>query len=201
MKFVKFARWGGGLLAAALLLPALAAAAPAANAATTASGRPAVVQPLTTSRAFLLKPDGTGISLDGGGGFDIFNNDAGRCIGIANGNAGIWDCTGNPDQTWYTANETSTGITQLVNGNGVCLATADGTANNGVGVVARSCNNTVSDQFWHGLNGHILNMAGCDSTWTLCTQLLTVLNGSTANGAPLVMWNGNDNNPAHNWTW
>lgn len=206
MKFTKSARRKGGLPAAALLAPALIAlTAPAASAAATAPGRPAVHKPVTISESALMK-SGNDLLKSGrttvspAGAFNIFNNDSGRCLGIANGNAGIWDCTGNPDQTWQAVSETSNGWTLLVNGNGQCLTAPNGAAANGTHVVAwASCDNGV-EQWWRGYAGEIYNLAGCTNSGP-CTQVLTVQSGSTANGAPVVMWNTNDNNPAHNWTW
>jgi Ricin-type beta-trefoil lectin domain len=199
MKFVRYARWGGGLSAAALLVPALIAVIPAADAATVASGRPAAHKPFTISESSLMKSGNQLLKPDTPGTFPIVNNDSNRCLGIAaDGNAGIWDCTGGADQSWYNANESPTGWTQLVNLNGDCLDTADTTASNGVQVVADSCNNTLATQFWWGSHGRIYNLAACSATE--CFRLLGVRSGSIANGAPVVIWQDNGN-PDHNWSW
>ncbi|MGW2643119.1 RICIN domain-containing protein [Streptomyces sp. NPDC001348] len=114
------------------------------------------------------------------GSVRLLNPNSGRCLGIANGNAGIWDCTTRPDQEWSTGSPTGTYFL-LVNGNNQCLSSTGG---QGTQVVASLCN-LAGNMFWSyatDAHGHrvIKNMQ---------TQLiLGVYGGRTANGSKVIQW-------------
>jgi hypothetical protein len=111
--------------------------------------------------------------------FTIYNLNASKCVGIAaSGEAGDWNCTGNADQTWHWgAGAPGSGYSQLVNGNGQCLAT---NGNKGNSVYATVCNPRNGYEFWAWSTAdYIVSSSG---------EILAVSGGSTANGAPLIMW-------------
>jgi len=117
----------------------------------------------------------------------IFNPGSGRCLGIANGLAGIWNCTTNRDQTWHWgAVGPNTYYRQLINGNGQCLGVQGGSGALGARIVAWTCNGHY-DQYWFydSTFGYALNYNS--------GMVLGVSGGSTANGAAVVQWDRNGN--------
>ena len=120
-----------------------------------------------------------------------------KCIGINNtGVAGDWNCTSNPDQTWYWGPAfPNTGFRVLANGNGKCLDTAGGSVTLGTKIVAATCLGVARpDQYWGIVNGdgfcargefRLVNWKGV-ATGTV--DAVGVAGGSMANGAQLVLW-------------
>jgi hypothetical protein len=111
--------------------------------------------------------------------FPIENINASKCVGIASGGiAGDWYCTGNADQTWHIgAGAAGSGYSEWVNGNGQCLATNGSKGNS---VYATACNTRNATELWAWTaNDYVVNYTG---------EILAVSGGSTANGAPLIMW-------------
>lgn len=133
-------------------------------------------------------------------GASIFNPASGRCVGISNGLAGIWDCTGNADQMWHWEDPrwTEYSITwfNIVNGRGECLAVAGADPAPGAQVVGfNNCAGTRSaDQLWAtfhvlgsidqltNLNGYRRMQQGQRGGF------LGVAGGATNNGARVVQW-------------
>jgi hypothetical protein len=114
-----------------------------------------------------------------------------RCIGIAAHQpyAGQWNCTNNPDQLWHTGLTIATNWVQVINGNGKCLGVAGGSTSQGARITAWSCAGDPYNQFWdfvpapHGyyIQNYGAALAGHD-------YVVGVADASTANGAPLVLW-------------
>lgn len=137
------------------------------------------------------------------GTFNIHNYGAsGKCIGISGNNAGDWNCTSNPDQTWHWGGAIATGWYQLVNGNGKCLGISGGSDAVGAQVVAWGCNGN-ADQYWAlgsssypGANTVLNYKAWFDPN--TAAALIGVGGGSTANGAPVVLWSS-DGSPNQSW--
>lgn len=129
------------------------------------------------------------------GGFNIHNSNAlGKCVGIdASGFAGDWNCTSNSDQTWHWGSAAAQGWLQLINGNGKCLGVQGGGDANGTRIVAFTCLGTGHpDQYWApgaaGNGGNNINNFQAFFDPNTPAQLIGVSGGSTANGAPLVLW-------------
>ena len=72
----------------------------------------------------------------------------GRCIGISNGLAGLWNCTRNPDQSWHWSTAQSGVYKMLINGNGQCLAVNGGSTANGARILGYRCTGS-TDQYWY----------------------------------------------------
>lgn len=127
------------------------------------------------------------------GEFRIHNYNArGKCIGIANGLAGDWDCTTNRDQTWRWGDANAEGYHELVNGDGKCLAVNGGSTDAGARILGYECVKS-SDQYWEFWTNpwgwyELVNykgwfLGGSGSGW-----IVGVAGASTANGAALVLW-------------
>jgi ricin-type beta-trefoil lectin protein len=121
-------------------------------------------------------------------GWDIFDNPSSLCVGInAQSQAGIWKCTGNPDQTWHWG-AGSGGYNQLINGNGQCLGVAGGSTAVGARLVGWTCNGH-PDQYWAEA------VPVCNYVWMWAVvnknshQVMGVQGGNEENGAPVVQWN------------
>ena len=133
------------------------------------------------------------------GDFNIHNANApGKCIGIdTNGLAGDWNCTANRDQVWTWAEALYPGWQQLVNLNGQCLGVQGGSEAVGARIVAWSCLGTGHpDQYWQrgraAYGGNELNNYQAYSDPNTPAQLAGVAGGSTANGAPVILWYEDD---------
>jgi hypothetical protein len=141
----------------------------------------------------------TGISQPGSqlqpaatGTFQIHNaNAGGKCIGISYYLAGDWNCTTNPDQTWHWGNAIVPGWSELVNGNGQCLAVAGGSDKAATAIWGWNCVGS-PDQYWKFFpngdgTGRIVNYHGWidpdAEAW-----VVGVWGGSTENGARLVLY-------------
>jgi hypothetical protein len=113
------------------------------------------------------------------------NNSASRCLGIAGGKAGIYNCTYQDDQAWQViATKTVRGSTyaQLENLKGQCLSVSK------TRVVGQTCNSADKDQFWNNTSKDAI----CSTTATPVVNLatsnfVTVAGGATANGSPVEM--------------
>jgi len=148
------------------------------------------------------------------GSFRLHNvNAVGKCIGIdGSGLAGDWTCTTNADQTWHWGTDPilpNTNWDQLINGqsvNGqpVCLGVQGGSDAMGARIVAWPCLGTGHpDQYWNlgqsnfgGFN--ILNYQALFDPNTPAS-LIGVAGGSTANGAPIILWS-NDGTQNQFWS-
>jgi hypothetical protein len=120
----------------------------------------------------------------------IYNPNSGRCLGIANGLAGVWNCTTNPDQTWHWGTSSSYPYYRhLVNGNGQCLGVQGGSTAQGARVVAWTCLNH-DDQYWNWYNSYSYNYYG--PVTNLNSAMVLGVYG-TANGAAVVQWGSNGN--------
>jgi Ricin-type beta-trefoil lectin domain-like len=169
------------LMAAALPLGLLGSA--------TAASAASAPQKTAKAMGLAVTPD-----IPSAGGFNIYNaNASGKCIGIADGLAGDWNCTSNPDQTWHWGAVNASGWQQLINGNGLCLGVQGGGDAQGTRIVAFTCLGTGHpDQYWtvgdDGYGGNnILNYEAYSDPNT-SVSLIGVGGGSTANGAPVVLW-------------
>jgi hypothetical protein len=82
-------------------------------------------------------------------GLQYFNYATQQCLAIYSGtnDAITYSCNGHADQQWNIVPDSATGGTELVNGNGKCLATNDGATAGGTQVIQWSCNNH-PDQDW-----------------------------------------------------
>jgi hypothetical protein len=125
--------------------------------------------------------------------FELFNANSGRCIGISNGLAGDWTCTGHADQTWNFGPPNANAYSMIINGNQQCLAVKGGTIANGTRILGYSPCTGTPDQFWkvvqdpsnpHGAVSLILNEANS-------SYVIGVSGSSTANGAAVVLWSKN----------
>jgi hypothetical protein len=122
----------------------------------------------------------------------IYNPNSGRCVGIASGLAGIWNCTTNNDQTWHWGQSYPnwSSYRQLINGNNKCLG-AQGSGLVGARIDASTCDGGYG-QYWY-YNSSSLTVENFGST-----QVMGVSGGSTANGAAVVQWTSNGN-PDQRW--
>ena len=127
------------------------------------------------------------------GGFRIHNyNASGKCIGIANGLAGDWDCTSNPDQDWHWGYPIAPGWRELVNGNGQCLAVNGASTSAGARILGYECVKS-EDQYWATEDSpvagqsYLVNYKARFSR-SATGRIVGVAGASTANGAPLVLW-------------
>jgi hypothetical protein len=129
--------------------------------------------------------------------FRIHNFEFGKCIGISgappDGQAGDWNCTTNPDQTWSWGDPfpgTFGAYRQLVNGRGQCLGVAGGSDQQGAMIVGWTCLGTDHfDQYWESvpnLPEGQPSLINFDNGGT--GVLIGVQGASSANGANLVLW-------------
>lgn len=175
----------------------------AASAMVALVGGLAVTIPVTSAAAATSAAAGTKVSLNLTA--NVYNTNSGRCLGIANGNAGIWNCTnagGNSDQTWhwggYVTGPDGIYYSQLINGKGQCLGVAGGSTANGARIVGFSClGPTHPDQYWYydsvwlgvGGDGSVLvNLKTPCGGLSLGGKVIGVAGGSKANGAAAVLW-------------
>ncbi|MGW1563039.1 RICIN domain-containing protein [Streptomyces sp. NPDC002144] len=118
------------------------------------------------------------------GSVRLLNPNSARCLGIANGNAGIWDCTSRPDQEW-SANSQAGNLFLIKNGNGQCLNVSGG---QGAQVVASLCNLT-GNMFWsyhtNADGNRVIKNSGTG-------MILGVYGGRTANGSKVIQWADTD---------
>jgi hypothetical protein len=115
-----------------------------------------------------------------------------RCLGIAGTDAGIYTCTNNPDQTWHWGAVNGGQYNQLINGNGKCLGVGGGSQARGARIGAFNCQGTGHpDQYWTFIQSeatncyYLFNYGGLEGgvAW-----VAGVGGSSTANGAPVVLW-------------
>ena len=145
---------------------------------------------LLVGLATLATASGLSVNAAHAGLYDgIYNLNSGRCLGIANGLAGIWNCTTHPDQTWHWGAyfPYQYNYRQLINGNGQCLGVQGGSTAQGARVVAWTCNGH-EDQYWFYNSTPDYTVSNYSSG-----MVLGVYGGSTANGAAVVQWGGNGN--------
>jgi hypothetical protein len=81
-------------------------------------------------------------------GATIFNPASERCVGISNGLAGIWDCTGNADQMWHKF-PVSGSVDQLTNLNGYRQVQQQGRRGGFLGVAGGATNNGARVVQWY----------------------------------------------------
>jgi hypothetical protein len=108
-----------------------------------------------------------------------------RCIGIAGGNAGIYNCTFINDQAWKViASKTVSGnvYAQIENQKGQCLGVSK------TRVVGQACNGTNNDQYWNNTLKGVVCGAGTPVVNLGTGDVVGVSGGSTANGAPVVIF-------------
>jgi hypothetical protein len=135
----------------------------------------------------------------------IRNNKSHLCLGIAaDGYAGQWNCTGNPDQTWHPGSYDpyGYGFLSLINGDGKCLGVRSGAyadASPVVAWVAEPCNGN-PDQYWSGNpnTGVIDNLNG--DLFGPGEMVLAVDGSSTANGAPVIIFHFVGSGDQY-WSW
>ncbi|GAA1501427.1 hypothetical protein GCM10009827_010840 [Dactylosporangium maewongense] len=137
----------------------------------------------------------------------IYNRNAAKCIGIANGLAGIYTCTTNNDQTWHSpagsCHPTYPTYCMYVNGDGRCLAVNGGNIYNGSRILGFPCTGSL-DQYWaraldpnqNSVEHNLMNLKGGLEG---CACVLAVQSISTYNGAPVVLWASNGSADQH-WT-
>jgi len=132
-----------------------------------------------------------GGSTGGGGTGALHAVGAGKCLDDPNSTttAGtqqqIWDCSGQPNQTW--THTSSNALSLTVGGSTLCLDANNKGTTNGTKVIIWSCNSQTNQQWTINSNGTI---TGAQSG--LC---LDVTGASTANGALAELWtcNGGSN--------
>jgi hypothetical protein len=120
-------------------------------------------------------------------------NDSKRCLGIARGLAGLYNCTYKHDQVWkIIAHITYKGITfyQYENERGQCLGVAGSSKLNGARIVGQDCDDEVFSQYWYY------------DTYVTCTngvlfspffnywsrKAMGVHSNSSDNGAHVIQW-------------
>ncbi|GAA3287925.1 RICIN domain-containing protein [Dactylosporangium vinaceum] len=137
---------------------------------------------------------------------NIYNPNSGRCIGISNIKAGIWDCTSNGDQRWHWSirgakYEDGLWWYPIENAAQQCLALWGGALDPGTWAVGYECVLS-DDQYWRvftrGGITYLANLAGFQGPtrgW-----ILGVNGGLTTNGAQIVLYwiDGTQN---QNWSW
>jgi hypothetical protein len=122
-----------------------------------------------------------------------------RCLGIgSSGNAVIWDCTYENDQSWHFGNEYGdTGYNQLINAKGQCLGIEGGSNEQGKPVVGATCEPTHKDQYWT-----FDNTGATGDFWIFnlySPYVVGVKGGSTANSAAVIMWAWQDKSNNQAW--
>jgi hypothetical protein len=126
------------------------------------------------------------------GTITFINKNVTRCLGIADGNAGIYNCTYVRDQAWNvigTLTENHITWAQLQNSKGQCLGVAGGRVHEGTRIVGEACNSANQSQYW---NNTRLN-AVCGSGFTPVINyasgyVMGVRANETGNGSPVVIW-------------
>jgi hypothetical protein len=108
-----------------------------------------------------------------------------RCIGIAGGNAGIYNCTFINDQAWKViAAKTVKGniYAQIENEKGQCLGVSK------TRVVGQACNSSNNDQYWNNTLKGVVCGASAPVVNLGTGDVVGVAGGSTANGAAVVIF-------------
>src|ERR1051326_1087894 len=138
-----------------------------------------------------------------GGAAEIENHQAARCLGIAaDGNAGIWDCTGGKDQEWQQSNQYFINESQgsrridyyeVKNANNQCLGIAGNSTTQGAQVVAKACDMDL-EEGWR-ITGAVGSLSQFENLGS--GEKLAVKSGDTRNGAAVVQWVS----PGRDGTW
>jgi hypothetical protein len=135
---------------------------------------------------------------------NIYNSNSARCLGIADNNAGIWNCTdaGNADQAWYWKGIYITGPDRIVYGmienkKGQCLGVAGGSTASGARIVGWTCLSSHHDQYWDndcvydsvsGQGCVLANLQTPVNGLSVGGKVIGVSGGSKSNGAAAVLW-------------
>jgi hypothetical protein len=126
-----------------------------------------------------------------------------RCIGIANGWAGLWDCTGRNDQYWAATGTPrwsptwATNFYQMVNQSGQCLGVDAGSTASKARIRGWTCLPDAPDQYWALFGGpHTLRFINFKSNLVIGTAA-----GSVSNGTNLIQYDMLDStHPDQYWT-
>jgi hypothetical protein len=109
-----------------------------------------------------------------------------RCIGIAGGRAGIYNCTFLKDQAWRvirTKTVHGNSYAQIENGKNQCLGVS------GARVVGQRCSKSNNAQYWNNTIKGVVCGDGSTPVVNLKSgDVVGVKNASTANGAPVIMF-------------
>jgi hypothetical protein len=108
-----------------------------------------------------------------------------RCIGIAGGNAGIYNCTFVNDQAWKViATKTVKGNTyaQIENAKSQCLGVSK------TRVVGQACNSANNGQYWNNTLKGVVCGAAAPVVNLASGDVVGVAGASTANGAAVVIF-------------
>ncbi len=108
-----------------------------------------------------------------------------RCIGIAGGNAGIYNCTFVNDQAWQViAAKTVKGnsYAQIENAKNQCLGVSK------TRVVGQACNSANNSQYWNNTVKGVVCGAAAPVVNLASGKVVGVAGGSTANGAAVVVF-------------
>jgi hypothetical protein len=134
-------------------------------------------------------------------GDTVFNLNSGRCIGIANGLAGIFDCVHHSDQEWSVSpNCISPGWCEVWNADRRCLAVNGGNIGNGSRILGFPCSGS-PDQYWAimqdgaGLFDNFINYKAWSQgqgLWVLAVDRMR-----TDNGSAVILWNYNGSVDQH----
>ncbi|MDG6109135.1 RICIN domain-containing protein [Dactylosporangium aurantiacum] len=137
----------------------------------------------------------------------IVNNHSYRCLGVANGLAGIWLCaTSSKDQAWHRDECHPVYYTYCLvkNDRDECLAVVGGNTTNGSRVLGFPCTKS-EDQYWAPYYGtlnwrdNLTNLrASRANGWQ--PYVLAVDSIRTDNGAPVVIWRWNGS-ADQSWSW
>lgn len=131
----------------------------------------------------------------------LANLESGYCLGISHGSqfgpAIQTTCVDHPDQRWNKGVPDSVGYYRLYNGFGSCLGVSAGETRDGAQVVATTCLNGHSDQYWQ-------EQGRCASGFFVIRNqksgtLLSVSGGSTQNNAAVVIFH--DQQQCNNQVW
>jgi hypothetical protein len=127
-----------------------------------------------------------------------------RCIGIANGWAGLWDCTGRNDQWWSPTGTPRWSGTwggyfyQYINQSGQCLGVDSGSTAAKARIRGFTCLPAATDQYWSTALGgpHNIRFINFKSNLVIGTA-----GGSAANGTDLIQYAMLDStHPDQYWT-
>jgi hypothetical protein len=113
-----------------------------------------------------------------------------RCIGIAGGRAGIYNCTFLKDQAWRvirTKTVRGNSYAQIENRKGQCMSVS------GARVVGQKCNKSNNAQYWNNTIKGVVCRDGSTPVVNLKSgDVVGVKNASTANGAAVIIFGYQD---------
>ena len=112
-----------------------------------------------------------------------------RCIGIAGGNAAIYNCTFVNDQAWRvirTKTVSGNSYAQIENENGQCMSVSRAR------VVGQTCNSSNNAQYWNNTIKGVVCGSASPVVNLKSGDVVGVQNGSIANGAAVIIFGYQD---------